>query len=825
MFCLSFYSSNAQIWQPVLRNSEGEIIQYTWPPPDSTYVRNELIIYFRTNALHLEKLCFDIYEENGTKKDNEPSLLSGPVSHAQRAQLFNQRFCVDSLIADSSLLAAIKYYGGDTLRRMSITSPCRDTIAISSVYKDTLKCFDYLYMVLHFNNDTSVVNAGINLNIFHQEAINWADLNMYYTLFREPSMDLNYGYQTSLHDELSGFNSAWDYQIGNGVKVAIIDNGIDYKHCDLGNGQKGPGHKVYAGWNYLTNNADDFWQCSSHGTQIAGIIGAYTDYSKCPTSPNGVADIAGGWRGPESEGGEGIGCQLIGLDVHEPAMCGNVVNDDRIWTAFKEACAWTRSGGGEFNAEIINFSAGTDDLPRIALRDAVNYAYQCGVSVVTAIGNYNDDRFPSYPAAYDPAWVTSVGASNKYKARVGYSNHGNNLDFIAPGGQGYQLALSPDKYKIPGENYDKIDFTTNFEWSSPDLHNLYNYFGGTSAAAPHIAGLIALLRADQNEDWNQVEEPLEPEDFEGMIKASCEDITWRLNDNSDGDEYEDYYDSKSGWGFIRADNMFDMLRNRGYRLYHIKNENYNSFNKTEFKSNQTIYFQNDGYPINKTWFIPPGLYSGFTIYKLEGTITINGNFLHDEDNPLFVWGRSGQGGKSGLDKSYDLADNNNQPTTYQSGFTEVTSGQGGNGYVNGIYHNQSLVVNVTTYQYEGIVKGQTIKLPPDEDLAANISVFGVGILDIDIDYKIYDDNVIVKLLPNPAYDYIELTLFTENPQKFNFSIFDYLGNEILRDNNDKLFFGISNNKINVSTLPPGVYVLKIASSQSIKAIKFVKGGK
>ena len=145
IICTNNYHVFSQGWLPVLRNSNGEIIQYNWPPADSTYIHNELIIYFRPQALHLEKLCFDIDNQTLTQKKerkNNESVLY--VNYYQRAILFNQRFPVDTLIADSSLLATIKYYGGDTLRRMSITSPCRDTIAIASVYHDTLKCYDYL---------------------------------------------------------------------------------------------------------------------------------------------------------------------------------------------------------------------------------------------------------------------------------------------------------------------------------------------------------------------------------------------------------------------------------------------------------------------------------------------------------------------------------------------------------------------------------------------------------------------------------------------------------------------------------------------------------
>ncbi len=838
LFCILVITLLCQVslfsqgWLPLLKNSRGDTLNYTWPPADSTYIRNELIIYFRPKALHLEKLCFDIEPPTITQKEKEPNIQTNYVSHFQRSFLFNQRFSVDSLIADSLLLAVIKFYGGDSLRRMSITSPCRDTFAIAHVYGDTLKCYDYLYMVLHFNNDTSVVNAGINLNIFQQGMINWASFNLIYKLAREPQYDYSYANQTSFHDNtwdfpMCRFSTAWDYQIGNGVKVAVIDNGIDYFHCDLGGGNYGTNEKVLNGWNYLDGNAIDFYSCSNHGTSVAGIIGAYTNYSKCATNTSGVAGIAGGWEGPINEGGEGIGCQLIGLDIHVPVgwECTNEVGD-KAWTAFKEVSTWTPSGGDEFNAEIINFSVYTEDLPDIAMRDAVNMAYQCGISVVASAGNHGEEDIPAYPASYDQAWITSVGASNIYKARVGYSNKGNNLDFIAPGGQSQNGVTTPDRYIEQSlEQHDKIDFTSYYNRLTPNSHNLYQAFGGTSAAAPHVSGLIALIRADIANNWNAVGEPLEPEDYEGMLKASCEDITEDYNQRSDGDFYQNYYDPESGWGFVRADKVFQMIRDRGYKLIHLKNDNYSSFTPENYKENQNIYFQNSGYPTNKTWLIPPNLYTGIKIWKLQGTITIPGMWLHNDNNPLFVWGRSGQANKSGLANSYNMVDNGSQLTTYQSGYTQITDGQNGNSYVDGIYHNQDLVVNVLTYQYEGNFDGIYRKIPPDNQIGANISVFGVRLPDDVDESEISSVQMSAFISPNPVKDNFQLELYMNHPAKLFFEIYNCLGAKLFKLDENRIYTGYSSVSFNVEEFPAGIYILKISSYPDVKILKFIVGGK
>ncbi|GBB92394.1 hypothetical protein RclHR1_00200027 [Rhizophagus clarus] len=85
-----------------------------------------------------------------------------------------------------------------------------------------------------------------------------------------PNNDIN-----SVH-EITGVKKVYEKLglTGKGVKVGIIDSGIDYRHPALG-GCYGPGCRIAYGYNFLDENDDPFDNCDGHGTHVAGIIGGH----------------------------------------------------------------------------------------------------------------------------------------------------------------------------------------------------------------------------------------------------------------------------------------------------------------------------------------------------------------------------------------------------------------------------------------------------------------------------------------------------------------------------------------------------------------------
>lgn len=174
-------------------------------------------------------------------------------------------------------------------------------------------------------------------------------------------------------------------ETGDGVRIAVLDTGIDYNHLDLED-------KMWEDLGYdFVNNDDDPMDEDGHGTHVAGI----------------VSSVA-----PRAE--------LMALKVIEE-QGGN-------WIDLANAIDYARNHG----ADIITMSLGaqkTTLAPLVEMR--INAAYNDGILLAGAAGNA-DDNETFYPAGYDS--VISVSAVNSTKQKAFYSNYGDWIELAAPGG-------------------------------------------------------------------------------------------------------------------------------------------------------------------------------------------------------------------------------------------------------------------------------------------------------------------------------------------------------------------------------------------------------
>lgn len=177
--------------------------------------------------------------------------------------------------------------------------------------------------------------------------------------------------------------------LGEGVKIAIIDSGINTKHEDL----KKVVTKKYNVINPNNEIIDEF----GHGTAIAGIIAAQNNRV-------GIIGIA-----PNVE--------VFDVKVLDEAGFGEV--DDLI-----EALDWSMKN----NVDIINISFGfqTNDAD---LKRKINDVIKSGIIIVAAAGNTYGLK-GDYPAMYDG--VLSIGSLDKEKKRSNFTSKGN-IDFVSPG--------------------------------------------------------------------------------------------------------------------------------------------------------------------------------------------------------------------------------------------------------------------------------------------------------------------------------------------------------------------------------------------------------
>lgn len=184
---------------------------------------------------------------------------------------------------------------------------------------------------------------------------------------------------------------AWDTASGDGIKVAVVDTGVNPNHPDLA-GQVLPGKD-------MVNHDDDPMDDHGHGTHVAGTIAAVANNFV------GVAGVA-----PHA--------RIIPVKVL--AANGSGTNDT-IAEGILEAA--------KLGAKVINMSLGGPDNSQ-TLDAAIQQVERQGVIVVCAAGNDNVNT-PFYPAANDG--VIGVAAVDPANRKASFSNYGDYIDVAAPG--------------------------------------------------------------------------------------------------------------------------------------------------------------------------------------------------------------------------------------------------------------------------------------------------------------------------------------------------------------------------------------------------------
>jgi len=420
-----------------------------------------------------------------------------------------KRFAKSLAVLFAAILAiSVFAFAAETEEKTYIVYP-KEEIALFSADEDAPE-----YMVIGEEELNMLLEEAPEMIDWYEENIKGelfdTDTVPYDSIYMEKTTVDNVVYEGYVKYELQVINAAkvWEKgYYGDGIKVAVIDSGIDTDHPEFAG-------RILDGKDYTTKEEGSDEEPSiedtfSHGTCVAGMI---------------VAAHNGLW------------VKGIAPDVKIVPL--KVTNDGTVYTA--QVSQAIRDAVDIYNCDVINLSLGFPG-PRETLKSAVDYAVGKGATVVAAVGNYknanNDETYVKeefmedseivlteddslqYPAAYDN--VIGVGSVHRL-----YGLH-ERAERVSPISKQNASVL----ITAPGERV----ITTTLE-----SKKYITFAYGTSLSAPLVTGAVALLK--------QANPDLTPAEIMSILAESA-------TDDAKGDGYDTAY----GYGILNVEAALELV--------------------------------------------------------------------------------------------------------------------------------------------------------------------------------------------------------------------------------------------------------------------------
>jgi hypothetical protein len=429
---------------------------------------------------------------------------------------------------------------------------------------------------------------------------------------------------------------------------------------------------------------------------------------------------------------------------------------------------------------LVNNNLGNANI----ILDAVHFANRKNVTVVAARGNdgTNTKYYPS--CAYDD-WVLNVGGS------------GNNGCYITTTNGGFNASYGLDLDIAAPASLDLVTTTKNTQLTT----SLYRAFSGTSASAPHVSGVVALLMSYMNaaptaNPTDKYLRDLAPEDCEQILQRSAKD-----------DNCVAGYDDYTGFGRLDAGAALKLIEKPNNTLRHFGT---NSNSPSSNSKTITLTASNINLDIVEPTFslipiftpYPAGIYKA-DVYKVNVTVTHNSSLPTDETIVGF-WAR------------------NSASTAYPVGANILLPFE----KINIISCSKtSCVMEGYVYQLKNSAGLAIGWLPSNPNIAAELG-FEYSILtkkNNPIGITTIEPSLSnIQLFPNPSTEHQILVLNTKSIAPLKIDLKDITGKTLKTMYNGITESGENKVDLNMKDLPSGIYFYEVKFNNQNQHIRFIK---